>query len=101
MKITVAAALAASTEGVQVARSGVSEGAGIAVQRANPIRRVVTMLQKIQKKVETEGETETELHEKFMCNCKTSGAAYTLSISDGEAKVESLAAGLKASEGQL
>jgi len=101
MKITVAVALAASTEGVQVARSGVSEGAAIAVQRGNPIRRVVTMLQKIQKKVEEEGETETELHEKFMCECKKGNSAYTLSISDGGAKVESLAAALKSAQGQL
>jgi hypothetical protein len=96
MKITVAAAALGAASGISI-----DQKASLALQRANPIRRVVTMLQKIQKKVETEGETETELHEKFMCNCKTSGAAYTLSISDGEAKVESLAAGLKASEGQL
>merc|ERR1719183_1794670 len=59
------------------------------------------MLQKIQKKVEEEGETENELHEKFMCECKKGNSAYTLSISDGGAKVESLAAALKSAEGQL
>jgi len=74
---------------------------GTAMSRANPIRKVVTMLQKIQKKVEAEGEAETELHEKFMCSCKTGTADYTQSISDGEAKVESLAANLESSKGAL
>jgi chromosome segregation ATPase len=92
MKFAVAAALAsASAEG---AASGVTSG-------ANPIRRVVSMLQKIQKKVEAEGETETELHEKFMCQCKTGTSSYTLSIADGEAKVVSLAAALESAVGQL
>jgi len=68
---------------------------------ANPIRKVVTMLQKIQQKVEAEGEAETELHEKFMCECKSGTAEYTQSISDGEAKVESLAAGLESAKGEL
>jgi chromosome segregation ATPase len=95
MNVAVATLLVVSGEG---AKSGIN--AEVA-SHANPIRRVVTMLQKIQKKVESEGEVETELHEKFMCQCKTGSASYTLSISDGEAKVESLAAGLKAAEGQL
>jgi chromosome segregation ATPase len=95
MNVAVATLLVVSGEG---ANSGIN--AEVA-SHANPIRRVVTMLQKIQKKVESEGEVETELHEKFMCQCKTGSASYTLSISDGEAKVESLAAGLKAAEGQL
>merc|ERR1740133_600303 len=69
--------------------------------RGNPIRRVVTMLQKIEAKVQAEGEAETELHEKAMCECKSGKASYTQSISDGEAKVEQLAAGLKSGEGAL
>jgi len=95
MKIAVATALlAASGEA-----SGVAQGAE--ATRGNPIRRVVTMLQKIQKKVEAEGETETELHEKFMCQCKTGSASYTQSISDREAKAVSLASGLESAVGQL
>ena len=34
---------------------------------ANPIRKVVTMLQSLQKKVAAEGEKEQELFDKFMC----------------------------------
>jgi chromosome segregation ATPase len=57
------------------------------------------MLQKIEAKVQAEGEAETELHEKAMCECKNGIADYTQSISDGEAKVESLAAGLESGKG--
>jgi len=95
MKITVAALVAASAEG-----AGVAQGAALQ-SHGNPIRRVVTMLQNIQKKVETEGETETDLHEKFMCGCKTGSASYTQSISDGGAKVEQLAAQLTSAQAQL
>jgi chromosome segregation ATPase len=69
--------------------------------RGNPIRKVVTMLQKIEAKVKAEGETAAELHEKAMCECKTGIADYTASISDGEAKVESLAAELESATGAL
>jgi len=37
----------------------------------NPIRRVVTMLQMMQKKITAEGEKEKELFDKFMCYCQT------------------------------
>jgi len=40
----------------------------------NPIRRVVTMLQMMQKKVQAEGEKEQELFDKYMCWCATGGA---------------------------
>jgi chromosome segregation ATPase len=74
---------------------------GMTLRAGNPIRRVVSMLQKIEAKVQAEGEKETELHEKAMCECKNGKASYTQSISDGEAKVEQLAAGLKSGEGAL
>ena len=38
-------------------------------ERANPIRRVVTMLQNMQTKVREEGEVEEDLYKKFMCFC--------------------------------
>jgi chromosome segregation ATPase len=37
---------------------------------ANPIRKVVTILQDMQKEIEAEGEKEEELFEKFMCYCE-------------------------------
>jgi len=57
----------------------------------NPIRKVVTMLQALQKKVTAEGETEAKLFEKFNCYCKNSGGTLSASISDAEAKIPSLA----------
>merc|ERR550514_1582371 len=42
-----------------------------ATAKVNPIRRVVTMLQSIEKKVQGEAERDEELHKKFMCYCKT------------------------------
>merc|ERR1719502_2490166 len=56
----------------------------------NPIRRVVTMLQMMAKKVAAEGEKEEEMYEKFMCYCETSGSALQKSIEEAEAKVPEL-----------
>jgi len=71
-----------------------------AQSRANPIRRVVTMLQNIQKKVEQEGEADEELHKKFMCYCKTGSGQLEASIADAEAKIEAVAAETKELTGQ-
>ena len=38
-------------------------------EKENPIRRIVTLLQDMQKEIETEGEKEEEAYEKFMCYC--------------------------------
>merc|ERR1719310_1252367 len=66
--------------------------------RANPIRKVVTMLQKMQKKVEAEGEKEKELFEKYMCYCKNSGGDLSKSISDAGTKMPQLEADIKEGE---
>jgi len=63
---------------------------------ANPIRKVVTMLQDMQNKVKAEGVKEEALHEKFMCYCKTSSGTLDGSIAEAEAKIEALTASLKA-----
>merc|ERR1719160_1954104 len=65
---------------------------------ANPIRKVVTMLQLMMKKVEAEGEKETELYEKFMCYCKTSGGALEKGISDANVKIPDLQADIEEAE---
>jgi len=36
---------------------------------ANPIRRVVTLMQDMQKEIETEGEKEDDMYKKFNCYC--------------------------------
>jgi peptidoglycan hydrolase CwlO-like protein len=57
---------------------------------ANPIRKVVTMLQDMQKSVEAEGEKEKELFEKFMCYCNNGAGALDASIEAGKASIEQL-----------
>jgi len=57
---------------------------------ANPIRKVVTMLQDMQKTVEAEGKKEEELFEKFMCYCSGGEAKLQAAIDQGKAQIESL-----------
>jgi hypothetical protein len=68
---------------------------------ANPIRKVVTMLQSMQKKVTAEGETEDELFEKFMCYCKNGDEALGKSISEAEAKVPAVTSDIEEAEAQV
>merc|ERR1719453_1335130 len=64
----------------------------------NPIRKVVTMLQLMQKKVIAEGEKEKELFEKYMCYCKTGTATLEKSIADAEAKAPEVMSEIKEAE---
>jgi hypothetical protein len=63
---------------------------------ANPIRRVVTMLQMMEKKVTQEGAEEKELYDKFMCYCSTGEASLSKSIAEAETKIPQLESDLKA-----
>merc|ERR1740122_287173 len=67
----------------------------------NPIRKVVTLLQAMQKKVEEEGEAEAKLFEKFMCYCKNGAGELEASISAAEDKLASLPEEIKAALGKL
>jgi len=71
------------------------------VSAANPIRRVVTMLQDMQAKVAEEGEKEKALFDKFMCYCKTAGDDLEASIKTGKAKIASLEELLKSGKEQM
>jgi len=62
---------------------------------ANPIRRVVSMLQMMQKKIESEGKIEQELYDKFMCYCKGGVGSLVTSIKDAESKVTQLESGIE------
>merc|ERR1719453_2413771 len=68
---------------------------------ANPIRKVVTMLQKMQSKVQQEGEKEAALFEKYMCYCKNSGGDLSKSIADAETRNPQLESDIKAGEATL
>jgi len=64
---------------------------------ANPIRRVVTMLQMMQKKVTEEGEKEKEMFDKFACYCKTGATSLGKSIDAAETKIPQVESDVKAS----
>merc|ERR1719236_254322 len=81
--------------------SGAAAGTEVAV---NPIRRVVSMLQLMQKKVTAEGKKEKELFDKFMCWCETGATDLQKSITDAETKIPQLESSIKekeAEKGQL
>jgi hypothetical protein len=84
--------LAGALEGQQQEMLGMS---------ANPIRRVVSLLQGMAKKVAAEGAKEKELYEKFMCYCSTSGGDLQASISASTAKVPQVQSDIEEAEAQL
>merc|ERR1740138_1775026 len=65
---------------------------------ANPIRRVVNMLQSMQDKVAAEGAKEKALYEKYMCWCKSGASDLSASIAAAEAKISSLPSEIEAAE---
>jgi predicted nucleic acid-binding Zn-ribbon protein len=67
---------------------------------ANPIRKVVTMLQSMQAKVEEEGEKEKALFDKYMCYCKTAGGDLSASIADAGSSISELGNKIKAGKEQ-
>merc|ERR1719359_1068286 len=62
---------------------------------ANPIRKVVTMLQMMVKKIEAEAVKEKELYDKFMCYCKTADETLGKSIGDANTKIPQLESDIK------
>jgi len=68
---------------------------------ANPIRKVVNMLEALKAKVESEGEKEKELYDKYMCYCKNAGGTLAKSIADAETKGPQLTAAIEEATGKL
>jgi chromosome segregation ATPase len=68
---------------------------------ANPIRKVVNMLEALKGKVEAEGAKEKELFDKYMCYCKNAGGDLGKSIADAEKRGPELTAEIEASTGKL
>jgi len=69
--------------------------------QANPIRKVVNMLQAMQKKITAEGSKEKELFDKFMCYCKNGGATLSASISAAQAKAPQVSSDIEEAEAAL
>jgi hypothetical protein len=67
--------------------------------KANPIRKVVTMLQTMQTKVAEEGKKEEALFEKFSCYCKTGKNDLSDSIAASEAKGPAVSSDIEEAQG--
>jgi len=85
---------------------GLLAGAALAAKEdssnsANPIRRVVTLLQKMQSSVAAEGEKEKKLFEEFMCYCKTGTDDLQKSIGAAETKIPQVESALAAAEAAI
>jgi len=58
---------------------------------ANPIRKIVTLMQDMQKEIEAEGAKEQALYDKFQCFCNGGAAELAKTSADAGAAAESLA----------
>jgi len=67
---------------------------------SNPVRKVVSMLMAMERKVREQGEKEQELFDKFMCYCKTGVGSLEKSIADAETKIPALKADIESSSEQ-
>lgn len=86
-------------------RTGVSTASQLRTEMAttlgkNPIRKVVTLMQDMQKEIELEGKKEKELFEKFMCFCSSSGGELTKAAEDAKSSIEELGSKLKSEEAE-
>merc|ERR1719165_4820 len=67
---------------------------------ANPIRKVVTLMQNMQKEIEAQGAKEKELFDKFMCYCGGGADGLKKAVADSGAAIEELTAKLKSEEAE-
>jgi len=74
------------------ANSKVEEASAAA---ANPIRKVVTMLQNMQKKIADESAKKEAMFDKYMCYCKNADTTLAGSISDAETKIPQVESSIK------
>jgi len=67
---------------------------------ANPIRKIVGLLQGMQKEIETEGEKEQKAYDKFMCYCDGNSGSMSSGAADGKQMAEKLSSKLADLEAQ-
>jgi len=63
----------------------------------NPIRRIVNLLQKMQKEVAEEGERDKDLNEKFICYCQTNDGELAASTEELRNKIPQIEASIEES----
>jgi hypothetical protein len=66
---------------------------------ANPIRKVVSMMQRMSAKIEAEGKEKEKMFEAFMCYCKGGDKNLVASISAAEEKVPQLESSIEGNKG--
>merc|ERR1719446_886393 len=64
----------------------------------NPIRRIVSLLQKMQTEVTEEGERDKDLNEKFICYCEKNDGELSDSTAELRAKIPELESSIKEAE---
>jgi len=78
-----------------VAAFAVLLGSDALEHRVNPIRKVVTMLQMMQNKVEAEGKKAEAVFDKFMCYCQNADSMLGAAITAAENKIPQLESAIK------
>jgi len=78
----------------------VSNSNGQDEAKANPIRRIVTLLQAMETKVEAEGKAQQELFDKYICYCNSGTAELGKSIEDANTKIPQLESDIKEAEAE-
>jgi len=68
---------------------------------ANPIRKIVGMLQNMEKKVQEEGEAEAELYKKFQCYCTNGEGALQNAITAAENKIPKVTSAIETGVSEL
>merc|ERR1719183_1075499 len=67
---------------------------------ANPIRKVVTLLQDMQKEIEAEGKKEEEMFDKFMCYCDGNTDGMGKNVEEAAQKITELTSKLAAEKAE-
>ena len=67
---------------------------------ANPIRKVVTALQDMQKEIEAEGDAEQKAFDKFMCYCDGNTDGMTKSVEEAGQRITELKSKLEADKAE-
>jgi chromosome segregation ATPase len=68
--------------------------------KANPIRKVVTILQDMQKEIEAEGEAEKKMFDKFMCYCEGNTDGMSKSAEEAGQRITELKSKLEAEKAE-
>jgi len=100
--VIVSAAIATCVADTAVSAAAVEAAEKQALDaQANPIRRVVNLLQGLSRKITTEGEREAKLYQEAMCYCKTNRADLAKAIVANDDKVPQIQSELSESESKL